>query len=133
VSVSIASSSESSRPRCGRLSSDSHVPANDDSSEHRSAPGAVRAGDRAPDAPTGDGRVFDLLRGPHATLLAVGWAGDLPAVPAELPVHRIFDPAAAEIYDVREPTLFLVRPDNYIGCATTDPADLLAYQKLLGA
>jgi len=80
--------------------------------EHRAAPGAVRAGDRAPDAPAGEGRVFDLLRGPHATLLAFGWAGDLPQPTAGLAVHRVTDPVAHEAYDVREPTLFLVRPDN---------------------
>ena len=82
--------------------------------------------------PPADGRVFDLLRGPHATLLAFNWPGDLPSGPADLPAHRISDPATAEIYDVREPTLFLVRPDNYIGCATTDPADVLTYRKLIG-
>ena len=97
--------------------------------DHRDAPGAVRAGDRAPDAPCGGGRVFDLLRGPHATVLAFDWAGELPA---GLPVHHISDPGAREIYDVRVPTLFLVRPDNYIGCATTDVTDLDAYRTMIG-
>jgi 2-polyprenyl-6-methoxyphenol hydroxylase-like FAD-dependent oxidoreductase len=97
--------------------------------EHRATPGRVRAGDRAPDAPLADGRrVFDLLRGPHATLLAFDWPGELPFEPA----HRISDPTAEEAYDVREPTLFLVRPDNYIGCATTDPADITAYRARIG-
>ncbi len=98
--------------------------------EHRAAPGAVRAGDRAPDAPCGTGRVFDLLRGPHATLLAFGWTGDLPV---SLPVQHITDPATFEAYDVKDQTLVLVRPDNYIGCVTSDPADVAAYQKLIGA
>jgi 2-polyprenyl-6-methoxyphenol hydroxylase-like FAD-dependent oxidoreductase len=101
--------------------------------EHRSSPGVVRAGDRAPDSPCGDITVFDLLRGPHATLLAFGWAGDLPAATDRLSVHRIADPAAFEAYGVSTPTLFLVRPDNYVGCATTDPADISAYRKLIGA
>jgi 2-polyprenyl-6-methoxyphenol hydroxylase-like FAD-dependent oxidoreductase len=101
--------------------------------EHRAAPGTVRAGDRAPDAPAGASRVFDLLRGPHATLLAFDWAGDLPAATADLAVHRISDPAAMEIYDLREPTLLLVRPDNYLGCATTNPDDVSAYRRLIRA
>ncbi|GIM94524.1 putative FAD-binding monooxygenase [Paractinoplanes toevensis] len=97
--------------------------------EHRVTPGLIRAGDRAPDGLLPDGRrIFDLLRGPHATLLALGWDGDLPFEPA----HRISDPATMEAYDVREPTLFLVRPDDYIGCATTDPADISAYRTLIG-
>jgi hypothetical protein len=54
------------------------------SHEHRSMPGALRAGDRAPDAPGliecgSDGtsvRLFDVLRGPRATLVTFGdgWA-----------------------------------------------------------
>ncbi|MEU4236635.1 FAD-dependent monooxygenase [Actinoplanes sp. NPDC026619] len=99
------------------------------SAEHRAAPGLVRAGDRAPDFPLpGGGRIFDLLRGPHATLLAFGWDGELPFEPA----HRISDPAATAAYDVREPTLFLVRPDNYIGCVTGDPADITGYLARIG-
>jgi hypothetical protein len=47
--------------------------------EHRPSPDAVRAGDRAPDSPVEGGRIFDLLRGPHATLLAFDWTGDLPS------------------------------------------------------
>jgi 2-polyprenyl-6-methoxyphenol hydroxylase-like FAD-dependent oxidoreductase len=96
--------------------------------EHRPAPGAVQAGDRAPDAPlAAGGRIFDLLRGPHATLLAFDWPGDLPA---GVPAHHVDE--ARDIYDVQEPTLFLVRPDNYIGCVTSDVADVAAYLKLIG-
>jgi 2-polyprenyl-6-methoxyphenol hydroxylase-like FAD-dependent oxidoreductase len=95
--------------------------------EHRSAPGSVQAGDRAPDATLPDGRLFDLLRGPHATLLAFNWAGDLPT---GVPAHRVDE--AREIYDVQEPTLFLVRPDNYIGCVTASVDDVMAYLKLIG-
>ena len=91
--------------------------------EHRAKPGAVRAGDRAPDAPLGSGRVFDLLRGPHATLLAFHWDGPLP----ELPVPAYHVSPAAGIYDVSGPALLLIRPDNYVGCATDDPADIAAY------
>ncbi|HEX5199565.1 FAD-dependent monooxygenase [Paractinoplanes rhizophilus] len=100
--------------------------------EHRPEPGAVRAGDRAPGAPCGDATIFDLLRGPHATLLAFDWAGDLPAATDRLAVHRVVDPAALDAYGVSTPTLMLVRPDNYVGCATTDMADISAYCKELG-
>ena len=37
------------------------------------------------------------------------------------------------MYDTATPTLFLVRPDNYIGCATHDPADVLTYLRRLGS
>jgi hypothetical protein len=100
--------------------------------EHRASPGVVRAGDRAPDAPAGDVTVFDLLRGPHATLLAFAWAGDLPATTTRLSVHRITDPAAFEAFGVSTPTLIVVRPDNYIGCATHDAADVVAYGASIG-
>jgi 2-polyprenyl-6-methoxyphenol hydroxylase-like FAD-dependent oxidoreductase len=95
--------------------------------EHREAPGSVRAGDRAPDAPLAQGRIFDLLRGPHATLLALSWPGELPSV--GVPVHRIDE--AREIYDDQGPTLFLVRPDNYIGCVTSSLEDVIGYLKLI--
>lgn len=101
-------------------------------SEHRSEPGAVRAGDRAPDAPCDEGTVFDLLRGPHATLLAFDWAGDLPAATPQLSVHHIKHPEALIAYDVSTPTLMLVRPDNYLGCATHDPAHIADYRALTG-
>ncbi|MEV6346652.1 FAD-dependent monooxygenase [Actinoplanes sp. NPDC051851] len=99
--------------------------------EHRAGPGAVRAGDRAPDAPLADGRIFDLLRGPRATLLAFGWTGYLPELPGSIAVHRIDDAAAAGAYDVHGPALMLIRPDNYVGCATRDPQDVVAYAKLI--
>ena len=52
-------------------------PASPLSREERAEPGALRAGDRAPDAPGhgSDGapvRLFELFAGPHATLLAFG-------------------------------------------------------------
>jgi 2-polyprenyl-6-methoxyphenol hydroxylase-like FAD-dependent oxidoreductase len=95
--------------------------------EHRSSPGSVQAGDRAPDAALTTGRLFDLLRGPHATLLAFDWPGDLPT---GVPAHRVDE--ARGIYDVQEPTLFLVRPDNYIGCVTASVDDVTSYLKLIG-
>ncbi|SDT63998.1 FAD-dependent monooxygenase [Actinoplanes derwentensis] len=88
--------------------------------EHRPAPGTVRAGDRAPDGP---GRIFDLLRGPHPTVLAFHWPSALPDF--GVPSHNAT--AASTTYDVTGPTLLLIRPDNYIGCATHDPADITTY------
>ncbi|WP_436522054.1 FAD-dependent monooxygenase [Actinoplanes sp. HUAS TT8] len=98
--------------------------------EHRATPGTVRAGDRAPDAPLGDGRrIFDLLRGGHATLLAFD-RPDTP--PVSVPVHHITADKAKDAYDVRDSALFLIRPDNYVGCATQNPQDVLDYLKLIG-
>ena len=93
--------------------------------EKRVAPGLVQAGDRAP------GPLLDLLRGPQFTLLAFHWTGDLPAPTASLHVHRVTDPAAAATYDAQGPTLFLVRPDNYIGCATSTLDDVTDYLSAL--
>ncbi|WP_405743978.1 FAD-dependent monooxygenase [Streptomyces sp. NBC_01525] len=96
---------------------------------------APHAGDRAPDAPctTPDGsplRLFDLLRGPHFTLLALG---DVDLDPAALPVDpdlvRIVRTggAAPDLVDAYghlrdaygpDPVLYLIRPDGYIAWAT---------------
>jgi 2-polyprenyl-6-methoxyphenol hydroxylase-like FAD-dependent oxidoreductase len=96
--------------------------------ERRPAPGLVRAGDRAPDAPIGAARIFDRLRSPHPTLLAF----DAPDVTIEgvLTVHLDGPGSPAHhAYDVQGPTLFLVRPDDYIGCAAaaSDPAAITDY------
>ena len=93
--------------------------------DHRPRPGRVQAGDRAPDAPAGDVTIFDLLRGPHATLLAFQWPSDLPNA------HHVTDPAALAAYDITAPTLVLVRPDNYLGCVSHDPADIERYERSL--
>jgi hypothetical protein len=90
----------------------------------RPAAGPLAAGDRAPDSPLADGRIFDLLRGPHWTLLAFGAAA--PAVPG-VPVHPIADEQARQLYQVDPGTLVLVRPDGYIGLISTDPADVERY------
>ncbi|SEC29380.1 FAD-dependent monooxygenase [Streptomyces sp. TLI_105] len=79
---------------------------------------ALRAGDRAPDGPCGEGRLFDLFRGPHFTLLGVGVP--LPvSVPEQLRTARL---AAYEPYGTG---LFLIRPDGYVGWAgaTADGLD----------
>ncbi|WP_306214128.1 FAD-dependent monooxygenase [Actinoplanes sp. RD1] len=103
--------------------------------EHRTNPGELRAGDRAPDAPIHEGapvRIFDALRGPHWTLLCFDIPA--PALPGDVHVVDIGRTSvhAYASYDVTAPTLVLVRPDNYIGCVTHDPADVTAYLKDVG-
>ncbi|AXG81564.1 FAD-dependent monooxygenase [Streptomyces paludis] len=104
----------------------------------------LRVGDRAPDSPcsTRDtGRLFDLLRGPHFTLLAFGPAAAealphlrWPAEGAELRRYEvrggrgtdsghITDDTGqlADIYGVHGDALILIRPDGYIaGIVTAD-------------
>ncbi|GAA1418812.1 hypothetical protein GCM10009601_14770 [Streptomyces thermospinosisporus] len=82
------------------------------SRETRTAPGRVRAGDRAPDGTVIGVRLFDAFRGPHWTLLGAGQADDAPERVRTLP-------AAPEAYG---PGVFLVRPDGYVGW-TGDTAD----------
>ncbi|WP_041832061.1 FAD-dependent monooxygenase [Actinoplanes sp. N902-109] len=92
--------------------------------EHRAEPGAVRAGDRAPDV---NGRIFAMLRGPHWTLLAFDMAA--PALPGVATFEITTDALTREVYDIAEPALFLVRPDNYLACVTEDPADVVAFRR----
>ncbi|WP_405013655.1 FAD-dependent monooxygenase [Kitasatospora sp. NBC_01539] len=100
--------------------------------EHRTglAEDALQAGDRAPDTActTPDGavhRLFDVLRGPHPTLVVAGSAlPDVPRPPSGVPVVRVAD-GYGEGY-------LLIRPDGYIGLATADPADLAPYLAALG-
>ncbi|MFK4067314.1 FAD-dependent monooxygenase [Streptomyces sp. NPDC029674] len=90
---------------------------------------ALRAGDRAPDGPCGSGTLFDVFRGPHWTLLAVGTDTELPPMDGEL--VRVMDIPAYEPYGKG---LFLVRPDGYVGWAGTDARDgLTAYLRRCGA
>ncbi|MFJ1707400.1 FAD-dependent monooxygenase [Kitasatospora sp. NPDC088346] len=101
------------------------------------------AGGRAPDAPCSDAatgrplRVFDLLRGPHWTLLAFG-AAEVQQTPSGLRAFRVTtDPATAgpgtvidpdghahHSYGITGDELVLIRPDGYI--AARRPADDLA-------
>ena len=96
------------------------------------APDTLRAGDRAPDAvcqaSEGTGsRIFDILRGPQFTLLAVD--RELPTLPGEVRTYRARNGAVGEVYGEG---LFLVRPDGYVGLATHDPADVHAYLATVG-
>ncbi|MEU6821572.1 FAD-dependent oxidoreductase [Streptomyces atriruber] len=90
---------------------------------------ALRAGDRAPDGPCGEGTLFDAFRGPHWTLLAIGTDTELPTLDSEL-VHTHAIPA----YEPYGKGLFLVRPDGYVGWAGADARDgLTAYLARCGA
>ncbi len=88
---------------------------------------ARRGGDRAPDGRRhlADGtpvRLFDLFRGPHFTLLS---SGPVPAVVADVPGREIHAHELAEPYG--DETYVLVRPDGYIGLATSSVEELAAY------
>ncbi|GAA3072063.1 FAD-dependent monooxygenase [Pseudonocardia yunnanensis] len=108
------------------------------SRDTRTATGRLRAGDRAPDAPVVDAdgraiRLFDLFRGPHATVLAFGrTATDTTVAEPGVPVHPVLRPGehatgpavvdaeghAFSAYDVADGTAVLVRPDGYVGSIT---------------
>ncbi len=91
--------------------------------------GGVLAGDRAPDASLmGAGgqqqRLFDLLRGPHWTLISHGAeVASLPRAGQRLHIHRIGDDGAfrdegdrlAATYGLARGDLLLIRPDGYVG------------------
>jgi hypothetical protein len=117
------------------------------SREMRPVGDGLRAGDRAPDAPgligpNGSCRVFDLLRGPQATLLGFGeqWRpvvdectvkfGDSlrgcviiskskadPGGPTDY-----LDAEGHALSSYGDSSLYVIRPDNYVGLATLQPA-----------
>ncbi|MEV3970309.1 FAD-dependent oxidoreductase [Streptomyces sp. NPDC050698] len=102
-----------------------------DARAHRS-PAGVRAGDRVPDLPcvTTHGarsHLFDLLRGPHFTLLAVN--GAPPRVPSGVRVHQV---TSGPLVEELGTGLFLIRPDQHIGLATDNPRDLGPYLARMG-
>ena len=89
---------------------------------------AVGPGDRVPDARLiGAGgqpvRLFDLMRGPHWTLIARGEAAGLPAPSPALRVHvvgeegefRDADDALGRHFGMNADDLLLIRPDGYVG------------------
>ncbi|HEX4214298.1 MAG TPA: FAD-dependent monooxygenase [Candidatus Dormibacteraeota bacterium] len=86
------------------------------------AAGRVRAGDRAPDAPSqsaaGDPiRLFDVFRGPHWTLLAFGAVPERVEEPyGPVRIHVVTDPTgtARGEYGLPGDGTVLVRPDGYI-------------------
>jgi 2-polyprenyl-6-methoxyphenol hydroxylase-like FAD-dependent oxidoreductase len=109
--------------------------------------GGVLAGDRAPDAPmlgaAGQAiRLFDLLRGPHWTLIVYAGAPDCVGPRAGLQVHAIgpqrelIDKAGhfQAAYAPRTGDCFLIRPDGYIGAivGAGETAALEAYLAAVG-
>ncbi|WP_367321190.1 FAD-dependent oxidoreductase [Streptomyces sp. HUAS ZL42] len=93
--------------------------------ETRETPGAVRAGDRAPDGVVDGVRLFDAFRGPLWTLLTVGDVeSELP--PLTVPTVRV------PSYEVYGTGVFLVRPDGYVGWAGETAAGLTEYAARLG-
>ncbi|WIV58453.1 FAD-dependent monooxygenase [Amycolatopsis nalaikhensis] len=87
--------------------------------------GALRPGDRAPDAPLVDAngkrvRLFELFRGPHATELLFGDGETtgyriLPAGSVATGPDLVDEGGHAyEAYDVQPGTRVLIRPDNYV-------------------
>jgi 2-polyprenyl-6-methoxyphenol hydroxylase-like FAD-dependent oxidoreductase len=101
------------------------------------AEGVTRAGDRAPDARLMNGagepvRLFDILRGPQFTLLAVGDVS-LPALGVQpgddLRMQRIVERGAAvpgalldaegQVHRTYGEGLILIRPDGYLGYTGT--------------
>ncbi|GAA3079567.1 FAD-dependent oxidoreductase [Streptomyces roseofulvus] len=89
---------------------------------------ALRAGDRAPDGRHGEGRLFDLFRGPHFTLLTAGDAEPPAALPEQVRTARLTAPGGPYGTGV-----LLIRPDGYVGWAG-DRADagLDAYLTAVG-
>jgi hypothetical protein len=94
---------------------------------HGPGTGALRPGDRAPDAPcaAADGRpvrLFELFAGPHFTLLGFGTAtvpalAELTAAHGELLAAHLVadvDGHARRAYGIEEGALVLVRPDGHV-------------------
>ncbi|MFJ8820260.1 FAD-dependent monooxygenase [Streptomyces sp. NPDC102467] len=89
--------------------------------------GALRAGDRAPDGRRGGTRLFDLFRGPHWTLLAVGTEAELPPLEGEF-IRAARIPA----YETYGSGVFLVRPDGYVAWAGETADGAVAYLAEIG-
>jgi hypothetical protein len=70
-------------------------------------------------------RLFDVFRGPHWTLLAVGTDAETPALPG-------VRAARTGSYGPYGTGVFLVRPDGYVGWAGTDARGLEEYAAQVG-
>lgn len=102
--------------------------------ELRAEPGGLRAGDRAPDAPALDAngdpiRIFDLLRGPHWTVLAFGVpVGDVGVPVYSVGVDIVDDRGLVRAdYQVDDRTVFVIRPDGYLGLVADDAQEVAGY------
>ncbi|MFG2128064.1 FAD-dependent oxidoreductase [Streptomyces sp. NPDC048751] len=92
--------------------------------ETRTTPGPLRAGDRAPDATVDGVRLFDAFRGPHWTLLALG-----VEAPDVVTAVRLVQGPPYEAYGTG---LFLIRPDGYVGWAGETSRGLAEYTRRVG-
>lgn len=95
-------------------------------------PAKVAPGDRAPDAPCAGQRVFEILAGPHWTLL-----GESPIAPRPgLVVADLADTDGwfADAYGLPPGGFVLVRPDGYVATVggASDAAKLEAYLAQVG-
>ncbi|MFE9400077.1 FAD-dependent monooxygenase [Streptomyces flavidovirens] len=99
-------------------------------------PTVLQAGDRAPDleyspadaaAHDTPRKLFELLAGPHFTLLAVD--STPPPVPPAVRTLQVTGGALAQALGTG---LFLIRPDSHIGLATQNPAHLERYYTKVG-
>jgi hypothetical protein len=101
--------------------------------------GGGKAGERAPDAPLREGRLFDVFRGPHFTLLAFGerHAATVARVNERYgPAVRAYTvgPDRTDLVDAEGHArraygtdgLVLVRPDGYIGVYDAPVEDYLS-------
>jgi hypothetical protein len=90
----------------------------------------LTAGDRVPDALLGDGRrLFDVLRGPHATVIGVGVAvGELDGGPVRaLSVDPGDGGDLVTNLGARAGAVLVVRPDGYLGYVGDSRAGARAY------
>ncbi|MEV7022680.1 FAD-dependent monooxygenase [Kitasatospora sp. NPDC093558] len=103
---------------------------------------AIRAGDRAPDAPchTPDGptRLFHLFRGPHFTLLRFTDTPTPPLLPAHPAIREAViqtpDEQARHTYGLTTDAVVLVRPDGYVSltAGTINPTQLQDHLRQFG-
>ncbi|AZQ73162.1 MULTISPECIES: FAD-dependent monooxygenase [Streptomyces] len=137
LSTRIHHEDDGGRPRRGPETHQLHVGYPDSpltrELRHDLPEGALRAGDRAPDAPCEDPasgarvRLFEVFQGTHATVLALG-DGE-PAVPAVPEWARVFRPVDVDghVKEAYGSGYFVIRPDGYVGLATDDAGDVAAY------
>ena len=94
----------------------------------------VAAGDRAPDAPVRGGRLFDLFRGPHWTLLGHE-TGDAPPSRQGVRAHAIEDDHQGHMrdaYGLSPGEWVLVRPDGYVAAVGEAAALVKHLDRILG-
>jgi 2-polyprenyl-6-methoxyphenol hydroxylase-like FAD-dependent oxidoreductase len=102
---------------------------------HGAERGTVRAGEPTPDAPLEvDGQpttLFDLLRGPHFTVLRFGPV-HLPDLGEHVRVHDVTDSEGVLRQAFGAGTLVVVRPDGYVGLITDRPGGPAEYLREIG-